>query len=397
MLKAVFVISCLLGFTAANTAAMEPDTSSGYIGSGKCSMCHAEQYAAWETSKHAGISNEDASGSQSRPDSDRAWVKNCAGCHVTNMNIQESTWTEKGVGCEACHGPGEEHLSSGGDRGKIVSENAADICGRCHSRNTAGTGLMEDGTAWIVGYRPGMKLSSVPGLQMPTIDPDALPPVPADNHPFTYNMWEVSGHNNPSKQTFTIGEKEWSGPITCTACHNPHQSSNRHQLVATPDALCSSCHPQNAVLKGVGAKGVEQTRSLHTAISCIECHMTEKNHLMRIIRPDNPDLSAERTDTCSSCHEVKDRDIRAHQLQDWEAWYRDTLKPVAEDMLAIEETLKNNPALLNKELRQKFEDTKSNLSIIEEDGSDGAHNLYYALEIMSLAKRDLSKIKAAIE
>jgi hypothetical protein len=40
---------------------------------------------------------------------------------------------------------------------------------------------------------------------------------------------------------------------------------------------------------------------------------------------------------------------------------------------------------------------KSNLSIILNDGSNGVHNLDYALEIMNLAKRHLKKIKNAVQ
>ena len=125
--------------------------------------------------------------------------------------------------------------------------------------------------------------------------------------------------------------------------------------------------------------------------------MTEKNHLMRVIRPDSPQLAADRVDTCSSCHEVKDRAIRARQIQDWEAWYRETWEPVQAAMKEVDEALKKNPDRLGEEMKKKLQDTKANLSIIELDGSGGVHNLDYALEIMALAKRDLAKIKAALE
>ena len=180
---------------------------------------------------------------------------------------------------------------------------------------------MSDGTRWVVGYRPGMKLSDVPGLQMSPVDPAELPPPPVNNHPLIYNMWKASGHGKTSGRTFTIGGKELSGPVTCVACHNPHQSNNPHQLVMDPEELCGTCHSQILVSRGKGVKGVEDTRGIHTAISCMECHMTEGNHLMKVLRPDNPKLQEDRTDTCSACHEVKDRNVRAHQIQDWQAWY----------------------------------------------------------------------------
>jgi predicted CXXCH cytochrome family protein len=243
-----------------------------------------------------------------------------------------------------------------------------------------------------------MKLSDVPGLQMASLDPAELPPPPVDGHPLIYNMWKASGHAETSGQTFSIGDREWSGQITCVACHDPHQSEQPHQLVLDSEDLCAACHKiQEGVVIGKGAKGIEATRSLHTAISCVECHMTEKNHLMKVLRPDDPKLAEDRTDTCSACHEVKDRSIRTHQIQDWEAWYRESMEPVEAAMQAVTEALKKNPDALNAELSQKLADTKANLSIIEQDGSGGVHNLDYALEIMALAKRDLAKIEAAIK
>jgi predicted CXXCH cytochrome family protein len=396
MLKAILIFTCLAGTVPALPAADETDNASEYIGSEQCGVCHPDQYTAWNSSRHAEGQNK-IEGPENASKPDQNWIENCAGCHTTGMNTAESSWMEKCIGCETCHGPGGDHILNIGDASKIVASDSADICGRCHIGNPSGESLMSDGTRYIVGYRPGMQLTDVAGLQLLPVNPAELPPPPVNNHPFIYNMWKASGHSETSGRTFTIEGKEWSGPITCVACHNPHQSENPHQLVVAPEDLCSSCHFQDAVLKGKGAEGVEQTRSLHTAISCIECHMTESNHLMRVLRPDNPDLAEDRTDTCSACHEVNSREARAHQIQDWEAWYRETLEPVQADLYIIDAALKNNPNLLDAELNKKLEVTKSNLAIVEQDGSEGVHNLDYALEIMALAKKELSKIKAAIE
>ena len=125
--------------------------------------------------------------------------------------------------------------------------------------------------------------------------------------------------------------------------------------------------------------------------------MTEGNHLMKVLRPDNPDLAENRTDSCSDCHEDKDRNIRARQIQDWEAWYKEAMDPIQADLKTVEIALKKNPDLLNAELKSKLDDIKANLAIIIKDGSDGVHNLDYALEIMALAKRHLVEIKKAIQ
>jgi len=382
MKKAIVFFTCIAIFGMAMAATGIENEPPGYVGSSACQPCHTDAYNAWKSSKHA---------SMFKPAPDTPPV--CNGCHTTGMNDMEQTSNEDDVGCEACHGPGRDHITNGGDVDKIVSSNSADICGRCHSGNQSG-----DSGRWMTGYRPGMKLSDIAGLKLIPVDPEALPPPVIDIHPsLTYNMWLVSGHGKAPDRNIQIGGTDWTGPISCVACHNPHHSDNPSQLVMKPEKLCAACHFQDAVLRGSGAKGIEDTRSLHTAIPCFSCHMTEGNHLMKVLRPDNPDLAESRTDSCSDCHEDKDRKIRARQIQDWEAWYKEAMDPIQADLKTVEIALKKNPDLLNAELKAKLDDMKANLSIIIKDGSDGVHNLDYALEIMALAKRHLVEIKKAIQ
>ena len=47
------------------------------------------------------------------------WNINCFNCHATNLaqgydvgaKKFKTTWTEMGIGCEGCHGPGREHIT----------------------------------------------------------------------------------------------------------------------------------------------------------------------------------------------------------------------------------------------------------------------------------------------
>jgi predicted CXXCH cytochrome family protein len=184
--------------------------------------------------------------------------------------------------------------------------------------------------------------------------------------------------------------------ISCLACHDPRSSTFPRRLAMDRDKLCSACHSQRAVLEGKGAKGIEDTRSFHSGVACVSCHMTEGNHRMKVLRPDDPNLAEDRLDTCTTCHKDNNRKTRAKQLLDWQAWYKESMDPIQADLALINGSLKQNPNLLNADLKAKFNDLKANLSIIERDGSRGAHNLDYALEIMTLASGDLKGIKAAI-
>src|SRR5438876_7508238 len=54
------------------------------------------------------------------PDHDlrQIWNVTCVNCHATNLaknfdvakKTYQTTWTEMGIGCEACHGPGQAHI-----------------------------------------------------------------------------------------------------------------------------------------------------------------------------------------------------------------------------------------------------------------------------------------------
>ncbi len=125
--------------------------------------------------------------------------------------------------------------------------------------------------------------------------------------------------------------------------------------------------------------------------------MTEANHLMKVLRPDDPNIPDSRIDTCTACHIDNNRKTRAEQLPDWQAWYDETMEPIQADLDVIDAALKENPDLLNDTLKTKLGDVRSNLMIIIRDRSRGAHNLDYSLEIMALAASDLKEIKASIK
>ena len=67
------------------------------------------------------------------------------------------------------------------------------------------------------------------------------------------------------------------------------------------------------------------------------------------------------------------------------------------DLAAISAAMKEKPDLLGADLKAKLSTVRANLFIIQRDGSRGAHNLDYALEIMAKAAKDIKEIKAALK
>ena len=125
--------------------------------------------------------------------------------------------------------------------------------------------------------------------------------------------------------------------------------------------------------------------------------MTEGNHRMKVLRPDDPGLTEKRLDTCTACHKDNNREARVEQIQEWQSTYDESMGPLLADVKAIEAALKDKAGLLDASLKSKFDDVKANLAILEKDGSRGFHNFVFSLEITSLAAADLKEIKAAIK
>lgn len=184
--------------------------------------------------------------------------------------------------------------------------------------------------------------------------------------------------------------------IPCLACHTRESSQYDHRLVMDPEKLCDACHTQRAIFWGKGARSVEDIRNFHSGVSCISCHMTEGNHRMKVLRPDDPGLTGKRLDTCTACHMDNNREARVRQIQEWQGIYEENMDPLLADVEAVEAVLEKTPGLLDPGLKTKFENIRFNLALLENDGSRGFHNFVLLLEITSQASGDMKAIKAAI-
>jgi predicted CXXCH cytochrome family protein len=237
-------------------------------------------------------------------------------------------------------------------------------------------------------------------------------------HPEVAKMWEASGH---SKAIAAVAEnrqgatnctgchtsakdikpgnsgKESRHKIACLACHSRQKTEFARRLVMDPEKLCTVCHTQKPIFQGHGAKEIEDSRNFHSGVLCVSCHMTEGNHKMKVLRPDDPGLTDKRLDTCTACHKDNNREARVRQIQEWQSVYEENMKPLLADVKAIDEALKKKPDLLNAALKSKLDDVKANLSLLERDGSRGFHNFVFMLEITDNAGKDIKQIKAALK
>ncbi len=102
----------------------------GFKGAEACRPCHAQEWKSWSRSSHAGAWN-------SVVKKERRDDPSCPRCHITGWygsrdEIPSDAYVEKlsGVQCEACHGPGELHVSG---KGPVPSGPDKKICSGCHT------------------------------------------------------------------------------------------------------------------------------------------------------------------------------------------------------------------------------------------------------------------------
>jgi tetratricopeptide (TPR) repeat protein len=254
---------------------------------------------------------------------DQTWNYQCAECHSTAVkknyeaatDSYATTWAEISVGCEACHGPGAEHVhrmrelasgaarESGPDHGLIVdltdrdgavwimdgaSGNArrsvqrdrqtqVEICARCHSRRGQ---INEE-------YEHGSPLGNTHRLAL--LD-DALyfPDGQIKDEVFVYGSF--------------IQSRMHTAGVTCSDCHDPHSQ----RVHADGNALCARCHlPQR-----YDTPTHHHHEPATPGAACTSCHMPKRlymvidaraDHSMRVPRPD---LSVKfgTPNACTGCH-----------------------------------------------------------------------------------------------
>ena len=267
------------------------------------------------------------------------WNYMCAECHSTDLkkgfdlatDTFTTTWKEIDVSCEACHGPGSQHVEwakatagkrSNYDNGHMglqvrltdpgrgtwlispetgngqrlappVETQELDTCARCHSRRSL---VSED-------YEFGRPIGDTHRLAL-----------------LEEGLYHADGQILEEVYVFGsyLQSKMYQQGVTCTDCHDAHTA----QLHFPGDAVCFRCHAQ--------AKYASKEHHFHqpeTAGSfCVDCHMPPKNYMVvdprhdHSLRVPRPDLSVRlgTPDACSGCHSDKPVQWSA----DWAAkWY----------------------------------------------------------------------------
>ena len=281
-----------------------------------------------------------------------SWNFVCIQCHSTGgqprptskTGTMDTTVGELGIACEACHGPGAEHVRAHsdpllryahhlGDRVDPTIVNPADesprssaqICGHCHGIN--GFRDAEDYYQNGPRYRPGDDLQKTRPSFRPTHASCALmmqrmskddPWVP--NRFWPDGMVRVSGREYNGLIESACHQQ---GDLTCISCHSMHKSDPDDMLAQgmEGDEACLQCHSSFR-------EGIEE-HTHHPAAShgsrCYNCHMPHTAYgLLKALRSheiDSPSVNSSvqtgRPNACNLCHLDQSLGWAQEHLEKW--------------------------------------------------------------------------------
>lgn len=247
----------------------------------------------------------------------RPWLLKCGGCHATGVNLEEKTFNEPGVTCEACHGKGSWHAALPKtavfekrqtivNPAKLTMGVAAQICGSCHNRGKA---TMKKGSGWPVGYAPGKALQTF--YKSTSFATGDVKHVYANEfskgHHQQFIDWQQSKHAKEG--------------VTCTSCHYVHQigmPQTRSQTSKPGSMQCFQCHVQ---------VNTNMAHSIHSFANCVGCHMPRiaksaesgdiRSHVFVTLLPEDTLKNPKVPNSCQKCHKHKNDDINELQAK-WE-------------------------------------------------------------------------------
>lgn len=244
----------------------------------------------------------------------QTWNNMCADCHSTNLqkNYQaesdsyHTTWDEINVSCEACHGPGSEHirLARADAKPELVNSSVflgafssqqeqMQFCARCHSRRSQLTNSFNFEEHWMQQYSPEILRPDLYYADGQILD--------------EVYVWG----------SFTQSRMYREG-VRCLDCHDPHTYRRKME----GNLLCLQCHD----LQTYDNKSHHFHEPGSDGAKCESCHMPGRYYMVNDYRPDHsfrvprPDLSVKYDvpNACNRCHE----DQSFQWASDWvNTWY----------------------------------------------------------------------------
>lgn len=236
-------------------------------------------------------------------------------CHVKEANAFAAT--TKGVlfldhpqndierlGCEGCHGPGADHIESGGEdmtgmvafgrasKTPVAARNA--VCLQCHER-----------TARILWKGSAHESRDVACADCHAVMHEAT----ERNNLKAETMLKTCArcHQQRKSQQLRFAHMPvQEGKIGCSSCHNPHGSPNDKLLVASStNEVCYTCHAEK--------RGPFLWEHAPVSENCSNCHDPHGSNHEKM-------LTVAKARLCQQCHVDSRHPSRPYTTADIKQW-----------------------------------------------------------------------------
>lgn len=175
----------------------------------------------------------------------------CLFCHSSQPRWREGTvnsyadpvFTQDGISCERCHGPGSLHIGGKGkmvNPAKLAPARRDSVCAQCHM---TGQSRVNRAGRQLSDYRPGESLSDYVAYF-----------VPATTGDFQVNSHVEKLAESGCKRA--AGDRLW-----CGTCHDPHSVPSSSQRAGWFRAKCLSCHEVSVCTRGFDCAGCHMPKS----------------------------------------------------------------------------------------------------------------------------------------
>lgn len=202
----------------------------------------------------------------------------CLHCHVSGMQppIQgtqnrypKPPFTQDGVGCERCHGPGAAHAKGGAivNPAKLDPPRRDEVCMQCHLEGKA---AIEQPERHLYEYQPGQKLSDYVHYF-----------VIADQK---RNLGAISQVEALSQ---SVCKKKTGDAMSCTTCHDPHSEPSAAERVSYYRQKCLACHGDQFGVRHHSEQPDCTSCHMPASLSTDVAHTDVTDH--RILRRSQPD------------------------------------------------------------------------------------------------------------
>jgi hypothetical protein len=466
----MYVVSGTVTAGASGTATVAQTIIAGtYTGRAACEACHSGGLAdvkapSWSKTSHATLFTEGIIGKASDH-----YGSNCITCHTVGYDanakavnggfddiaakvgwtfpatMTQANWDTMpkelqnvaNIQCESCHGPGSQHVKSGGDRIEISKPATSGACGVCHD---SGTNHIKErewkasmhavvtrdpsgaGREGCVGCHTGNGfMDAVKGAAVPNVTYTPITcqtchephgdTMPADKTPHLVRKMAAVTLKDGTQVT------DGGAGKLCMNCHMSRQNANTYVNSTAGSARFGPHHgPQADMLAGTNAYtyGLQIPSSGHLSVvadSCATCHMqtvaaADQNFLkagghtfrMAAMGADGK-TPQEQVAVCQTCHGDKvttfnmaridyDGDGVVEGVQTEVQHLLDQLSALLPPDAKTKDALTITSSWTKPQLQAAF-----NWNFVKEDKSLGIHNTAYAVGILKASIKDLQSQK----